>query len=1311
MDDLQIIEVAEPKPVVPQKKFSLTTTVEDLSDTISEASALSAEGYSGDLVFTKDDNIEHLRDGKSSFSALHTTDVEPREVLTLDELVKRGLYDLDSGMVLDVNSGEKIPLQDAIEQGIVDKDSVRLCDPLTGKRITLTEAFERGIMDPDNGNIIDSYSSKTISFAESVKRALKTSTTHTVPVIDARTLPKKVQTVPLGEALQSSMYNQERNVFVDPITGQELTLDEAIKKHLIDPEEQAVIDPVSGKSISIKEAIERNIIDSKTGLVKGKSGRAITFEQAMERGILTYDATKRQNTVATASSATVQCSIMDAITNGMYDPVTKMFVDPSSGRKMTLEEAISCGLINTETTMVKDPSTGQKVAFDVLAEMGLIDLARGIIKDSRGRDISIEDASRDNILFEAVPLTGPFSLVQILEEGLYNPDTGEFFDPTSRESISLGEAISRELLDHASIVVSDPGSSEVLGLKDAIRAGLVNSKTSFVKGPSGPLPLSEALDRGIVVARPMMLTSAVEIGLFNETTGKFLDPTCRKFFSLEEAVKNGLLDDESTIIDPVTRRPMVLAKATACGVLDSRNGNIINVHTGEVLTLKESITAAKLMKSQSQKGMSMEELISKNLFNAATGTVINPVTKEELTLEQALEMGLLDLNSSVPHPRTGEKITLADAINSDLLEASIQRISVTRMDSQIIKEQGRGGVIGWSLQQALEKGFFNPEDGMFTDKNTGSKITLSEAIRCGYLDGNQPAVTVDGKPVSLSAAVEKGLIDPVKGTIISRDSSVQLYSKEVSTTTKVIRKSEAFSLKEALDMGLINAENGNITDPKTGKSKNVIEAIKSNLIDGSIPVKLGDQVLTLHQAIDGGLIDPLTGNYSDPRTKEVVNIADAIDEGLFSRCEEVFEAQGLSIQTAIESGLFDEDAGKLIHPRIGERMSIKEAADIGFIDKHSIKFKHPRTGKLLTFDEALSVGILDPDTGDVISSDGDSLTLKEAIEDGVAVIATSDKGLSLHDAVQQGIYNKNTGKLVHPTTGQELTLEQAIRDGLIDPEKSRIMDPSNGNEITILEAIKNKLLDPISGKIKEPSGKSISLEEAIGNKMLVDQKPPRLSVAEAVDLGYFDEQNGIFTDPETGKEMSLMDALDAGMLDTEKTLLIDARTGETITLLQAMKTGLADPITGDIIDQQGGARCSFVNAVNMGLVLDAHVPLAYSFSQAEQAGLFDPTSQLLTNPITGAKMNIVESLRSGLLDPEKCLIFLPDTGETISLAVALERNLLSDDFNVVYDPKTGLFEELKSIKPDQALHTGVTVIADNESKRHSYVGRLVCFSN
>ena len=202
----------------------------------------------------------------------------------------------------------------------------------------------------------------------------------------------------------------------------------------------------------------------------------------------------------------------------------------------------------------------------------------------------------------------PLKLVQMLDLGLYNPESGEFRDPRSSDLLSLADTIRCRLLDKDSVVINDPQSEEVLSLEESIRGGLVSGSTSLVHDTSTSenISLTEALRRGILVPRPMSIATAINIGLYDEANGMFFDPTNGLYFALEEAVESGLIDPHSLVIDPATGKAMAVASALACGVLDARHGNVVNIHTGEVIPLKQMAVSSQAVLGSQPVGVSSQ---------------------------------------------------------------------------------------------------------------------------------------------------------------------------------------------------------------------------------------------------------------------------------------------------------------------------------------------------------------------------------------------------------------------------------------------------------------------------------------------------------------------------------------------------------------------------------------------------------------------------------------------------------------------------------------------------------------------------------
>jgi len=421
----------------------------------------------------------------------------------------------------------------------------------------------------------------------------------------------------LSVAIQSAMYDRKHNAFLNPCTGQLVGLVEAIDIGIIKGQDKIVADLESGEVISVREALERNLIDSVTGQFL-LDGKYVSLGDAFDSDLIMDEAIDCRSTGVvsskdSSSNATVQSySLVEALKLGFYKSQSNEVTDPVTGRVMSLLVALDSGLITSDSIMINDIASGKCIPFNALLEMGLIDLEKGTVKDSRGNDISFQAALDDGMLSDERIVWRPMKMIQLFDLGLYDALTGNFLDPETDEYLTLTESIEDNLLDTQSVVVNNPSTQEVLSLTKAMDSGLISGRTSYVTDTSTmeKISLYEAMQRGIVIARPMSVAMAVNIGLFNEATAKFLDPTCGLYFALQEAVEHGLIDSQSIIVDPATGKVMAVAVATACGVLDSRHGNLINMHTGQVISLKQMVADNQSLFSTQQmvsEGISRED--------------------------------------------------------------------------------------------------------------------------------------------------------------------------------------------------------------------------------------------------------------------------------------------------------------------------------------------------------------------------------------------------------------------------------------------------------------------------------------------------------------------------------------------------------------------------------------------------------------------------------------------------------------------------------------------------------------------------------
>ena len=97
--------------------------------------------------------------------------------------------------------------------------------------------------------------------------------------------------------------------------------------------------------------------------------------------------------------------------------------------------------------------------------------------------------------------------------------------------------------------------------------------------------------------------------------------------------------------------------------------------------------------------------------------VINPVTGRKMSLEQAIESGLLDMRSGkFIHPQTGRRMSLTEAAEQGWVDPSLVKQLQQKCD---LKDPQTGREL--SILDAMKRSLFDPVTGYVTDPRTGKK--------------------------------------------------------------------------------------------------------------------------------------------------------------------------------------------------------------------------------------------------------------------------------------------------------------------------------------------------------------------------------------------------------------------------------------------------------------------------------------------------------------------------------------------------------------------------------------------------------------
>lgn len=131
-------------------------------------------------------------------------------------------------------------------------------------------------------------------------------------------------------------------------------------------------------------------------------------------------------------------------------------------------------------------------------------------------------------------------------------------------------------------------------------------------------------------------------------------------------------------------------------------------------------------------------------------SVLDPVSGKEISVAEAIEKGIIDPKlGRYINPLSGDSIDINDAIDRGFIKCfKIDRVPRTKVIEEEVEEEEetileRDFVISgvtdprtgrvFSLQEAIDKGLIDPEKGTYTDPTTGEVIPLYEAMKQGIV--------------------------------------------------------------------------------------------------------------------------------------------------------------------------------------------------------------------------------------------------------------------------------------------------------------------------------------------------------------------------------------------------------------------------------------------------------------------------------------------------------------------------------------------------------------------------------------------------
>ncbi|XP_046365478.2 microtubule-actin cross-linking factor 1-like isoform X10 [Haliotis rufescens] len=1208
--------------------------------------------------------------------------------VSLTQAIEQGLFDQSTGKIHDPFTGEKLTLINAVEKGIVNSSVCEILSPQTGQCMTLTEAVSKGIVDPVSGTYVHA------------------TTKQRLPLDEAHTRGLVRRPAPLSDVISDGCLLENGSI-LDKTSGQVVTLEEALRSGLVDGESKCLVDPKSGDVLSLSEAMRRGLVN--------KAGDFVPFGRGSPKSIL--------NAVGQGDLKLVNESVT------FSDSLVK---DTSTKQGVTLSEAIKQGLMTSKGTFI-DKRTRQELSPQQAVARGIVDQS---LVDKLNQKTSLKDRTGQTL-----------TMLQGVQMGYISPEDGSVKDPRTGKLRTCQQAATEGIL-------KPDEASDLLSLISPV----VTSTTILTQiQPSHP----EA------VIRSLSVTEATRRGLLDDGTGMYTHPQTGEKMPVDEALSRGYLRLSS---EWPSTPDGTLPKGF--DELDERNGATFKVSVGTQPRDTEPSESVESFMSKS--GAQYSFTTTTTSLPSITPTVINetrqltlksvvdPRTGRDISVTDAMNRGLIDLEKGLYCDSTsGTKMPLNIAVERGYIKAD-QMSDPSSQNGEPIKETRAFSITGvihpktgekMTVSQAIRNGILDQENGLYHGADKfGRKDTMpiSEAIQKGFVIAEDISTTVSvpgsllretktfnlksvkhpltGKYMTVADAVSQGIIDESEGVYNNPFTGVKM------------------SIHEAIEKKLIEAELTSVTSNAEGDVNKITTTKLTTLAVTAVKDPRTGRLVTVNKAIEDGILDHGKGIYHNLVTGQSMPLNEAIDSGLVMADtaedeDDLERAEIASIHIADDQESFEatllEDIhsetmtlsiSSVIDPRTMEMISYDDAVLNDILMVNDGIYRNPLTGEKMTITVAMEKGLIH---GEVTaktkeeeimrcSVNAEKPTFTSSHQITSAIDPRTGKQISVARAVKEGLINVEKGTFYDTRCGEEISLENAMNQGFLNPSKQtgaseleKSMDEDDDIPKIVLRRSSDKdspwsVVDiELEKTTAEEPGESTLAREVLHYSTEIEshsplnrstdfphtpltpgevftqesgRQPLGLSYEAAVKLGIVDTERGRVKDPKTGVTMTLSDAVTCGLIDADKTAISDPTSGRTISLSDCLTKGIVNPVSCKVdpmvAEQSGvkqaeqlfkGKQLNLIDTVRNGLfdnrsgkIFEPTIGKSITLREGLNKNYIEGTLVTVKNTQTGERVPLKRAMQQGLIDGTLCLVWDKATNKKIPLPVAIERDLVEN---------------------------------------------------
>jgi len=977
-----------------------------------------------------------------------------------------------------------------------------------------------------------------------------------------------------------------------------------------------------GVQTVVEEQVTSHVAPGQTlvseAITDPQTGRRMNLADAVRSGLLDVAGGGQLNDVATGR----KLSVSEAVRLGYVDEALGLQLqrasgmrDPTTGRELSVLDAMQQGYIDVTSGKVVDPRTSEQLVAADAAKRGLLssDVASGLSRDSvTARSTHLVHGYYGALDFPSTELPA-LPLHDVVDKDVYDVRTGRVTEPVTQHGLTLSQAVAGSVVTAGQREVYDPTTGDVITLAQAVSRGIIDPHSgTYVDVESRrAMRFDEAVDRKLI-EKPLSLHAALTGGLMT-ANGQLLDATAGglRRLSLLEAVDRGLLDTElKCILDTRTNELLSLREAIQRGLINE-HGHFVDRHTGSAMPLPAAVNQG------------LAHVVQKDV-SFANRLIVDSETGGRLTLTEAIAAGIIDPAARMyVDRRTGEKMSLDEAERRGLIERGFAR--------RLVTPTGYRDASGkqMSALELVGSRAFDPATGQLTDPHSGRALSLEEAV-------------------SLN------LIGPSDAALLLKATSPVISTTTITSQIQYGRSADGLmSVEEALKAGVV--QNGNFTDPSTGKTMSVNQAVHLGLLRevfdsdvepfDEVPSKrsrsevvgagaAGVATLSTVNAQHGGVDEHQQSEDTEEYTQQIADGTERVrrretrefhgrrtEDGGYesvlmqqrhvSSLASTRSVTGLSgrpdlpmsFSDAITIGFLNPDTGYVRDPTTGEDYSVETALAGGLLDSETASFVDPESSKNYDISTAIGMGLLEPTARYCDQRSKERLSLSNLLDRGIVTTQSRRSRGGTFDWRQSTIVS-----VVDPETGLDIPSEEARRRGVLDTENGTYRNTRTREVLSLETAVRRGLV-----KVSEQpaSGTARSLHETKSYTVVgaIDaDSRTRVDVNTALQRGIIDEANGLYV----GKD--------------------DAGNRFEIPISEAIRRGLVFTEAGGAARVRQGSR--FINTTktfSVESVIDPTTGDEISVTEAIQRGIVDQTTGLYTHPATGEVMPITEAVNRGLV--------------------------------------------------------------------------------